>query len=140
MSSVLPAPLRGSPRRRGMTTAWLVALAGFAAMYLPVYWWAANGIWQTDEQAHGALILAGDAVAVLGPARPDRARSGANRRRAGAGRCSSFGLVVYFVGRVFDISILEFGSQPFVVAGILLLLKGRRRSASPGSRCSISSS
>ena len=28
------------------------------------------------------------------------------------------------IGRVFDISILEFGSQPFVVAGVLLLIKG----------------
>ena len=27
-------------------------------------------------------------------------------------------------GRVFNISILEFGSQPFVVAGVLLLVKG----------------
>ena len=26
-------------------------------MYVPVYWWAAHSIWQTDEQAHGALIL-----------------------------------------------------------------------------------
>ena len=34
------------------------------------------------------------------------------------------GLFVYFVGRVFGISILEFGSQPLVVAGALLLMKG----------------
>jgi hypothetical protein len=26
-------------------------------MYVPLYWWAADGIWQSDEQAHGALIL-----------------------------------------------------------------------------------
>ena len=35
----------------------LIALAGFAAMYLPVYWWAANSIWQSDDQAHGAIVL-----------------------------------------------------------------------------------
>jgi exosortase B len=34
------------------------------------------------------------------------------------------GLFVYFVGRVFDISILEFASQPLVVAGALLLMRG----------------
>lgn len=38
--------------------AWLIALAGFAAMYAPVYWWAANSIWQSDEHAHGPIILA----------------------------------------------------------------------------------
>ena len=35
-----------------------------------------------------------------------------------------FGLLMYFVGRVFGISILEFGSQPLVVAGALLLMRG----------------
>jgi hypothetical protein len=36
---------------------WLIVLVGFAAMYLPTYWWAANDIWQTDEHGHGAIIL-----------------------------------------------------------------------------------
>ena len=93
-------------------------------MYVPVYWWAANGIWQTDEQAHGALILRGHAVAVLGPARADRRSCRRSRRRPGGWPLFAFGLLVYVVGRVFGISIFEFGSQPFVVAGVLLLLKG----------------
>jgi hypothetical protein len=48
----------GAASRRLVPTSaelpWWIAIAGYAAMYLPVYWWAANGIWQTDEQAHGA--------------------------------------------------------------------------------------
>jgi len=36
----------------------LIALAGYAVMYLPVYWWAAGTIWQSDEHAHGAIVLA----------------------------------------------------------------------------------
>jgi hypothetical protein len=51
-----------------------------------------------------------------------------------------FGLFVYFVGQVFQISILEFGSAAFVVAGIPLFLKARLRFVSPGLPCSISSS
>src|SRR4030095_9222016 len=35
-----------------------------------------------------------------------------------------FGLLVYVTGRVFNISILDFGAQRFVVAGVLLLIKG----------------
>ena len=27
---------------------WLIALAGYAAMYVPVYWWAAGSIWQSE--------------------------------------------------------------------------------------------
>ena len=34
------------------------------------------------------------------------------------------GLLIYMTGRAFGISILELGSQMFVVAGLLLLIKG----------------
>ena len=92
-------------------------------MYLPVYWWAANSIWQTDDQAHGALILAvmlwlfwglREQIAAVKP-----------QPAPGLGwTLFGLGTLVYIFGRVFGISILEFGSQPIVVAGILLVLKG----------------
>src|SRR5664279_4316279 len=103
---------------------WLVALAGFAAMYVPVYWWAASSIWQTDEQAHGALIL----LVMLWLFWGLRERIAAVDAQPAPGwgwPLFALGLFIYFVGRVFEISILEFGSQPFVAAGILLLIKGR---------------
>ena len=37
---------------------WLIALAGYAVMYAPVYWWATTTIWQSEEHGHGPLILA----------------------------------------------------------------------------------
>ena len=58
VSSVLPARPLGSTDESQANRSWLLAAFGFAAMYVPVYWWAANGIWQTDDHAHGALILA----------------------------------------------------------------------------------
>ena len=113
----------GSTEESQANRSWLLAAVGFAVMYVPVYWWAANGIWQSDEQGHGALILAvmlwlfwglrGPIAAV--PARP---------RPLAGWLVFALGLFLYVVGEVFQISILEFGSQPFVVAGILLLLKG----------------
>jgi hypothetical protein len=62
-------------------------------------------------------------VALLGPARADRGSAGA-AAAVGGWLVFALGLFIYVVGEVFQISILEFGSQPFVVAGILLLLKG----------------
>ena len=44
---------------------WLVALGGFAVMYLPVYWSAGKTLWQTDENAH---VM----VAVTTSARPNQ--------------------------------------------------------------------
>jgi exosortase B len=88
-----------------------------------VYWWAVEGIWQTDDHGHGPIILAvlawlfwnlrKDIVAV--PARPAPLLGWP---------VFVFGLLTYMAGRVFGISILEFGSQIPVVAGLLLLMKG----------------
>jgi len=92
-------------------------------MYLPVYLWAANGIWQTDEQAHGALILA-VMVWLFWGVRRQIASAPVDPAPVLGWLLFLIGLFVYFVGRVFTISIFEFGSQPFVAAGILLLVRG----------------
>lgn len=102
---------------------WLVALAGFLVMYVPVYWWAANGIWKTDDHGHGPIILAvlawlfwsihKDLIAL--PARPMPLLGWP---------VFLFGLLLYVAGRAFNISILELGSQGVVVAGLLLLMRG----------------
>jgi len=123
VSSVLPAPPLGSAEARQVDRSWLLAAFGFAVMYVPVYWWAANGIWQTEEQGHGALILAVMVWLFWGLRGPIAAVPAQPRPLAGW-LVFALGLFLYVVGEVFQISILEFGSQPFVVAGILLLLKG----------------
>jgi exosortase B len=103
---------------------WLVALAGFASMYVPTYWWAATTIWQTEEQAHGALIMlvvawlfweCKDAILGVRPAPAPVA----------GWLCFAFGLAMFFMGRLLNISILELGSQIPVLAGAILVLAGR---------------
>jgi exosortase B len=117
------------PGRAGVTgagrlpVAWLAALAGFAVMYLPTYWSAAQGLWQTEEHGHGAIILAVLLWLFWG------LRHGidklAHRPLPLLGwAVFGFGVLTYVVGRLFDISIFVFASQPLVVAGSLLLLKG----------------
>ncbi len=118
MSSVL----RGDSTR--LPSAWLVAIAGFAVMYLPLYWWAANSIWQTEEQGHGAIILV-VMLWLFWTLRHEIDESAIAPMSALGWPIFVFGLFVYFVGRVFDISILEFASQPLVVAGALLLMRGK---------------
>jgi exosortase B len=122
VSSVLPANGRGAAIT-SQNVAWLLALAGFAAMYVPIYWWAAEGIWQTDDHGHGPIILA-VLVWLFWGLRHEIAASPTRPLPALGWPLFAFGLLIYLVGRVFDISILGFGSQPFVVAGALLLMKG----------------
>jgi exosortase B len=122
VSSVLPAPARlsfeGSAPR-----ALLIALAGYAVMYLPVYWWAAGTIWQSDEHAHGAIVLA-VVVWLFWTLRNEIADAPTQPSPWLGSLIFGFGLLMYIVGRVFSISIFEMGSQILVISGGLLLLKG----------------
>ena len=102
---------------------WLIALAGFAAMYVPVYWWASGDIWQSEDHGHGPIILA-VLVWLFWGLRSEIAATPTAPSPALGWLLFGTGLFAYFVGRVFGISILEFGSQPLVVAGALLLMKG----------------
>ena len=105
------------------TTPWLFALAGYAVMYLPVYWWAANGIWQSEEHGHGPLILAVLLWLFWTLHKPLLAAASEPKPALGW-PLFALGLLIFVAGRVFSISIFELGSQPFIVAGVLLLMKG----------------
>ena len=103
---------------------WLWVAAGLAALYLPSWWDAAHGLWQTDEFGHAPLILALAAWLfwrVREPVMraPDAARSGAGWL------ILALGLALYALGRTAGLSSVEFASQVPVVAAVLLLLKGR---------------
>jgi len=101
----------------------LIALAGYAVMYLPVYWWAAGSIWQSDDHAHGAIVLA-VVIWLFWTLRGAIADAETRPARWLGSLSFGFGLLMYIVGRVFSISIFEMASQIFVISGALLLLKG----------------
>ncbi|MBA3597210.1 MAG: exosortase B [Methylibium sp.] len=106
---------------------WVIALLGWAAIYLPVYWWAGNTIWQSDEHAHGPIVLA-VLVWLLWGLRESLAQS-PDEMQSGWGwgwPVLAFGLLLYVLGQVLNFSIFLFASQTFVLAGALLLLKGTR--------------
>ncbi len=116
MAAVLPT----SPMPK---TSAALLLAGFAAMYLPTYWWAANGIWQSDDHAHGALVLI---IVIWLFWRQREAILAAPYKPSPAAGWPVFilGLLIYIVGRSQDISIFEIGSQMLVLAGALLIVRG----------------
>jgi exosortase B len=102
---------------------WLIALAGFVVMYLPVYWTAAKGIWQTDDNGHGPIILAVSLWLFWSKWR-DIAGTPVGGGTALGWPLFLFGLLLYVAGRAFGMSSVEFASQVFVVAGTLVLMKG----------------
>src|SRR4051812_47599904 len=97
---------------------WWIAVAGFASMYLPVYWWAVfgmvdadgkrTGIWQSEEQGHGALILPVMGWLFWGWRRPINAAP--TRTAPGWGwALFATGLLIYAVGQVRGSSISLLG-------------------------------
>ena len=113
-----PLTFRASP-----VMPWLIALAGYAAMYTPVYWWAANSIWQSEEHGHGPLILA-VLLWLFWTLREPLLNAPAEPAPAIGWPLFALGVLIYVLGRAFSISIFELGSQPFIVAGAMLLMKG----------------
>ena len=122
MSSVLPLS-PAMAREDGALKAWLILLVGYAAMYGPVFWWAAHVIWQDDDHAHGAIVLA-VVVWLFWTLRERLVQVPAKPSPVLGGVIFGFGILVYVLGRMFSVSILELGSQIPVVIGALLLLKG----------------
>lgn len=102
---------------------WRVVLAGLAVMYLPVYWAAAGGLWQSDEHAHGVIVLV-VALWLFWTVRHKVASAPRSSSPAIGWPIFLLGLCVYVVGRTVGITVLEFSSQPLVLAGLLLVLKG----------------
>jgi exosortase B len=103
-------------------TPWMLALLGYLAAYLPVFWDASQELWNTEEYGHGPIILA-----VLAWLFWSKRKEIFALELHGSGwgwLALGLGILVYSAGRIFEISIFEMGSQMLVVAGIFLLLSG----------------
>lgn len=111
------------PGERDPHLVWYIGLAGFAIMFGPVYWWAWNSIWQTEDHGHGPIIAA-VLVWLFWTIRKDIDALPAKSSPMLGWPVFALGLLVYIVGRAFSISIFELGAQLLVVAGFLLLVKG----------------
>ncbi len=120
---------------------WWPVLLGLLALYVPTYYGLATGLWLSDDQAHGPIVLTVvlyllwqqrhhlltiAAPAPAGPVLLTPATAPAMPNTAPVSGCFllAFGLLCYVVGRSQDILMLDIGSQIFVLAGMLLMTRG----------------
>jgi exosortase B len=104
---------------------WWPVIVGLAVLYVPTLRDLATGIWNTEEQGHGPLILAAVLYLLwqqreILTERPQQAPS-----ILAGGTLLLFGLLLYAIGRSQEILIFEVGSLLPVIAGTLWLLRGR---------------
>lgn len=96
---------------------------GLSALYIPTYWAAWNGIWQTEDLGHGPIILA-----LLGWLfwRSKEQLLGADIKPLPLAGYAfvSLGLIGYLLGRTLNISSVEFASHLPLLVGLLLLFRG----------------
>lgn len=103
---------------------WWPVLAGVLALYVPTFYGLFNGVWSSEEQAHGPIIL-GLSLWLLYRQWPAMlARAG---RPAGAGSWTLFacGLLLYVLGRSQNILAFEIGSFVVVLMAVILIKFGR---------------
>lgn len=102
----------------------LVVLAGLCFLYAPSFIDLFTGLWSTDEQAHGPIVL-GVSLWLLSHNWPQMQQACQGRPVSAAGwPVLVFGLLLYILGRSQDILMLEIGSFVWVLAAIALLMCG----------------
>jgi exosortase B len=113
-----------SPALRAELLAWLPIIIGLAVLYVPSLYDLFTGIWASDEQMHGPIVL-GISVWLL-------YRNWSAMEEAAQGQPTSpwgwplfvFGLLLYALGRSQDILLFEIGSVIWLLVALLLLKRG----------------
>jgi exosortase B len=118
--------------------AWWPVLVGLLVLYLPTYYGLANGIWNSEEHAHGPIVLA-VALFLIWQARhffleapravatdADGAEALGDRRPKTGWTLLILGLLFYALGRSQEILLFEVGSQVPVLLGVLLITVGSK--------------
>lgn len=106
------------------TRPWLLLAAGFVVMYGPIYWAAAQGIWQSEEHGHMPIVLLVSAWLMWSLRREFVALPDATGLRAVAAVLFGTGCLLYFAGRLFSMASFEFLSQILVIGSVAAALKG----------------
>ena len=102
----------------------LPIVVGLMALYVPSVIDLFKGIWSTDEQAHGPVVLS---IAVWLMYRNWAAMWQASEGKRGSAwgwPVLGIGLLLYVLGRSQQIIMFEIGSLVWVLAGVLLVLLG----------------
>lgn len=102
----------------------LLLAVGFVAMYGPIYWAAASGIWQSEEHGHMPIVLLVSAWVIWSLRGEFVALPDAVGARILGGSLFATGSLMYFVGRLFSMASIEFMSQILVIAAMAAALKG----------------
>ena len=124
MTTPTPKIYPGRPRRFAAWLGWLPIIIGLTVLYGPSLVGLFSGIWRSDEQMHGPIVL-GISLWLLH-------RNWGAMEMAAHGKNTSvwgwpvfvIGLLLYALGRSQDILLFEIGSAIWLLVGLILLQRG----------------
>lgn len=108
---------------------WWPVVVGLLVLYVPTYWMLAHGLWNSEEQAHGPIVLVVALFLIWQQRTVFMVDSGAPPTRVEATigwTLLVIGLLAYALGRSQDILLFEVGSQIPVILGALLITLGTK--------------
>jgi exosortase B len=111
---------------RTQPTLWLPVVLGFAVLYGPSLFDLFKGVWSTDSQMHGPIVLC-LSIWLIYKNWPTMLSVAAGQRSSALGwPLAMVSLTMYALGRSQDILVLEIGSVMGSVASFILLNFGTR--------------
>jgi exosortase B len=103
---------------------WAPVVLGLLILFVPTLTGLLGGLWATDEQAHGPIVLS-IACWLMYRKWPDMMEAARYSRPSRAGWVPfAFGLLLYVVGRSQGILLFEVGSAIWLIVGLGLVLFG----------------
>ena len=116
------------PAMKNLSVWWPIA-AGLLVLYVPTYWMLAHGLWNSEDYAHGPIVLAVTLFLIWQQRRVflEAETFAPTRGQTVTGWVLLVaGLLAYALGRSQDILLFEVGSQIPVILGALLVTLGMR--------------
>ena len=104
---------------------WWPILLGLMVLYAPTFYDLFNGLWATEAQAHGPIILV-LALWLIYRLWPRMMEKSAGKPSSATGWVVfAIALVLYIIGRALQVHVFEIGSFIWMLAAILLIKRGR---------------
>lgn len=123
----MSAALAPADKGRAHLVPWLIAGLGLVAMYGPTLVSLFNGLWATDEQGHGPIVLGVTIWLIYRKWGELMDVSSSPPKPMLAWILLVLGGAAYAIGRSQGIWLFEVGSAIAMVCGIVLLLRGPRQ-------------
>jgi exosortase B len=120
----MPSLLSKLPSSNLTISEWWPVLLGLFALYIPTFYSLLNGLWTTEEQAHGPIILLLALWLIYRQWGKMIKKSESKSTLALGWLLFSLALLLYIIGRSQQILVFEMGSFIAMLVAILLIKRG----------------